>query len=209
MLAFLVDRGQLDVATGRFVLGARGLGHEQIGFGVGANVFQAKAPVVAGQLVRGRQPDVNDCQSARGEVAGHCLESRSLFVPRIEQEDGIEGEHGQPEPGTAGKVEADEVPFDEVDSTAHLRLSLRRLLQLVAKPGQHGRVDVDSCDLVAGPSQRDGDPSRSGGELQDRTAGPSRQGEVQVDVAGIVEQVHVIQPRQGGSGFEIARHVGH
>ena len=88
-------------------------------------------------------------------------------------------------------------------STAAVSASLR------PQAGQHGRVDVDRGDLVAGPSQGHRDSPRSCGEFQDRTAGPGRQGEVQVDVAGIVDQIHVIQPRQGGGGVGFATQVRH
>ena len=63
-------------------------------------------------------------------------------------------------------------------------------------PVEHRRVDVDARDVVAGLGERDRQPSGAGGELEDRPAGPRREGEVEVEVARVVGEVEVVEPRE-------------
>ena len=61
---------------------------------------------------------------------------------------------------------------------------------------EHRRIDVDGRHPVAGGRERHGQPAASGGELEDRPVGPVGEGEVQVEVARIVDEVEVVQPGQ-------------
>jgi hypothetical protein len=58
---------------------------------------------------------------------------------------------------------------------------------------------------VAGRRERDGKPAAAHGELKDRAAGAVGQGEVQVEIARVVDEVEVVQPREGGRRFPVGR----
>ena len=73
-------------------------------------------------------------------------------------------------------------------------------LDPLARPSEHGRVDVDAGDLVAGLGQRDGQPPAPDCELEDRAVGAVGQREVEVEVARVVDEVEVVQAREGGRG---------
>lgn len=49
---------------------------------------------------------------------------------------------------------------------------------------------------MAGPRERDGQPPRAGAELEDRSACPGGQREVEVEVARILDEVEVVQAGQ-------------
>ena len=142
-------------------------------------------------------------------MAGHGLERGSLGLAGVEQEDRIESQDDEPELEAAGQLQADQVGFDHMDSISNPRFGLRRLFEPALEARQHGRIDVDRRDLVAVLGQRHRHAPRSGGQLEYRPAGPRRQGEVEVDVAGVVKQVHVVQPGQCGGRLWIATQLRH
>ena len=53
---------------------------------------------------------------------------------------------------------------------------------------------------MASLGERDRDPPRPGGQLQDRAARPAGQGQIQVEVARILDEVEVVQAGQGPAG---------
>ena len=80
LVPLLVDGGQADVPGGRLMLGGCGLGHEQPRLGVVAHILQSDSAVVAGQLVRARQPHIDDGEPAGLEMACHRLQSSLLRI---------------------------------------------------------------------------------------------------------------------------------
>jgi hypothetical protein len=64
---------------------------------------------------------------------------------------------------------------------------------VATEPGEHRGVDVDRGDLVTGPGQRDSEAARARGELEDGSVGAGREGEVQGEVAGVLDEVDVIE----------------
>ncbi len=90
------------------------------------------------------------------------------------------------------------VGLDEPDAVRHRRSGRPRA---GSGPGDHRRVVVHPGDRPAGRGERDRQAPRADPELQDRTVRPGRQGEVEVEVARVVEQVDVVQPGERlGSG---------
>ena len=83
----------------------------------------------------------------------------------------------------------------------------RRAGSLGSRAGttEHRAIDVDAGHGVAGLREWDGQPPAAHGQLEDRTIGPIGQGEVQVEVAGIVDQVEVVEPREGGRRLRVRR----
>ncbi len=65
---------------------------------------------------------------------------------------------------------------------------------------EHRRVEVDAGDVVAGLDQRDGQPAGPDRELEDRPVDPLGEGEIQVEVAGVVGEVEVVQACEGSGG---------
>ena len=65
---------------------------------------------------------------------------------------------------------------------------------------EHRRIEVDAGDRVARLGQRDGQPAGADGQLEDRAVGRVGQREVEVEVAGVVGEVEVVQAREGRRG---------
>ncbi len=59
--------------------------------------------------------------------------------------------------------------------------------------GEHCRVRVDAGDVVPCLRERDGEPSGTGGKLQDRAVGTRCERQQQVEIARIVLEVEVVQ----------------
>ena len=122
--------------------------------GVGRYVLEDQPAVEAGEVVGVGQPDVDDGEAARREMAGHRRERLALGVARREEEQRVEGDERQPERagGRAGRARA--CRPRRARSAARRPRRPRR-----AAPGplQHRGIDVDRRDLVAGLRERHGD----------------------------------------------------
>ena len=88
--------------------------------------------------------------------------------------------------------EPDEVGLDERQAILAGRPS-----RASPRAVQHRRVEVDAGDPVAGLGQRDRQPTGADGELEDRAVGALGQREVEVEVARVVDEIEVVQAREG------------
>ena len=129
------------------------------------------------------------------EMVGQRPQRRRLGRPVGEQQQRVEGEERQPVP--AVQVEVDEVGLDELEAGRRVRAGGDG-----PRPGtgEHRRIEIDAGDRPAGRGERDGQPAGADGQLEDRAADPGGQGEVQVEVAGILEQVDVVEPGERLAG---------
>src|SRR5207237_1720845 len=64
-------------------------------------------------------------------------------------------------------------------------------------------VEVQAVDLMTGGSKWDSDSAAAHPQLQDGAAGPGRHGQVEIEVAGVLLEVHVVQPRECGRDARI------
>ena len=111
-----------------------------------------------------------------------------------QDEQRVEGDEREPETAGIGQAEPDDVRLDEGQPV----LAGGSAGPRGARPVEHRRIEVDAGDEVARLGQRDGQPAGPDRQLEDRTVDPVGQREVQVEVARIVGQVEVVQPREGG-----------
>ena len=175
-----------------------GLGHHLAGLRVEARPLEDDPAVEPGEVLGVGQPDVDHGDAARREVVGERLERRPLRAARLEHQERVEGDEREAVSARVGQPQTDEVGLDE-----------RRGVPSTSPPGgrraaagavEHRRVEVDAGDPVAGRGERDGQPAGPDRELEDRAAGPLGEREVQVEVARVVDEVEVVQPREGGGG---------
>ena len=65
-----------------------------------------------------------------------------------------------------------------------------------SSPVQHRRIEIDAGHRVARLGQRDRQPAGPDAQLEDRALGPIGEREIEVEVAGVVGQVEVVQARE-------------
>ena len=183
---------RVTLARRGVVLGGAGLGDDRAGLGIEARPFEHDPAVETGQVVRVGQPDVDDGETARREVVGERLECGALGGPGRQHEQRVEGDERQAETAGVGQAQADDVRLDEGQA-----ILAGVAAGPPARPVEHGRVEVDAGDQVAGLGQRDGQPAGPDRELEDRTLGAIGQREIQVEVARVVDEVEVVQAGQG------------
>ena len=175
------------------MLGGSGLRHELAGLGIDPRPLEDHAPVEARQVLRVGQPDVDDGHAAGCEVLGEGHEGRTLGRPVREHEDRVEGDEGEPEPAGVRQAQPDEVRLDEGQV-----LGRDRPGQCGTRlgPREHRWIEIDGRDPVATGRQGHGQAPGPGRELEDRPAGPLGQGEIEVEVARIVDEIEVVETRQ-------------
>ncbi|MCI0346465.1 MAG: hypothetical protein L0221_13635 [Chloroflexi bacterium] len=79
-----------------------------------------------------------------------------------------------------------------------------------AGPREHRGLDVERGHAMARQRERDAQATAAGRELDDGSAGALREREVELEVAGILDQVDVVEPREClGLGVASARRAGH
>ena len=113
LAALLEDRGQGHRRGRRVVEGRPGLGHDRAGLRVEARPLEHDPAVEPGQVLRVRQPDVDDRETARREVVGERPEGGLLGGPGRQHEQRVERDEREAEPAGVGQPQADEVGLDE------------------------------------------------------------------------------------------------
>jgi hypothetical protein len=108
--------------------------------------------------------------------------------------------NASPKAAGVGQAQPDEVGLEE-------REPVRTAMSAGATAGtiEHGRVDVDGGHLMTGLGERDREAAAARRELEDRAVGALGQREIEVQVARVVDEVEVVQPREGGRGLGIGR----
>src|SRR5204863_1413979 len=101
------------------------------------------------------------------------------------------------------KVQREEVGLDELDVRGDVAPGGG---QPPTGAFEHRRVEIDTDDRVAGSGQGLGEAAAADAELEDRAARPAGKGKVEILVAGVVEEVDVVEP---GEGAGLSRRLGH
>ena len=85
------------------------------GLGIRPLVLEDQPAVEAGEVVGVGQPDVDDGEAARCEMAAIVDERLALGRPRCEQEERVQGDERQPERAGRRQIQAEQVGLDELD----------------------------------------------------------------------------------------------
>ena len=177
------------------MLGGGDLRDEGPGLGIRPLVLEDQPAVEAGEIVRVGQPDVDDREAAGREVRA-IVANASRWADRVaRRKSEFSGDEREPERARRRKLQAEQVGLHELDSVRALR-ACRRLPvggRARASPGSRSTRG----DVVAGGGERNRDPARAAAELEDRAARPRREGEVQVEVARILDEVEVVEAGEG------------
>ena len=179
------------------MLRGAGLGHLAPVSGSSRSHSRIEPAVEPREVVGVGQPDVDDGEAARREVRGERPERRALGRAGREEEQRVQGENARPNEPASGRRRSTQVAPRRA-SAGRGRAPAR-----VGAPSgavEHRRVEVDAGHVVAGLGERDGEPAGPDGELEDRAAGPPGQGEIEVEVARVLDEVEVVQAgeRRGG-----------
>ena len=192
---FLVDRGQVDDAGRGVVARRRDLRDPQAGLRIRPGVLEDEPAVEPGEVVGVRQPDVDDGEAARTRGARRGPGARRA---------GVRGSTSRNSEFRAMNASAKVPPPSRRTSrrsasTSSSRPAPRPAAADPSRPVQHRRIEVDAGHVEARLGQRHGETPGAARELQDRATGARRERQVEVQVAGILDQVDVVQPGEGAS----------
>jgi hypothetical protein len=99
----------------------------------------------------------------------------------------------EPEPGI--ELEAGDVRVHGLESATGFGIGTLSLPARV-RPAQRRRVAIDCDDVMAGQGKWQGEPARSGHQLEDRPVARGREREIHLDVRLIVVKIEVVVARK-------------
>src|SRR6266404_3501984 len=165
----LVDRREFDGAARRIVLGRRGLRHEVASLRIRPDILEDEPTVEPGEVVRVRQPDVGDGETAGREMTGHRPKRAELRGSFAYEEQGIQADEREfVRRFSATRLEREQVGLDELKAFDDRRALVPRP---ASRPFEHRRIDVDCRHPMSSNGEWHRQAARARTELEDRPAG--------------------------------------